>query len=233
MQRVALALLHFALVEPGAGCGPRVLVGFHLGVVVGRQLRTAAVGLPGSLRIRSRRVGRLRGVADFSRFAAGAAAGCAEGSVVPSVGSIANYPCIYVYMRISLVPDERLIIIYQHQLLCQILHQLQNRAAIRLAFHLHALARRAPTKNHGIARHKMIEGGWWKAYTKNGRYIGIIEGDEFIVGKTRILYRISKNKLYSTEVPPSLIADISEKQAITTNGEILLKFSKTTRERRL
>jgi len=91
----------------------------------------------------------------------------------------------------------------------------------------------APIINHSTARHKMIEGGWWKAYTKNGRYIGIIEGDEFIVGKTRILYRISKNKLYSTEVPPSLIADISEKQAITTNGEILLKFSKTTRERRL
>ncbi len=78
----------------------------------------------------------------------------------------------------------------------------------------------------------MIEGGWWKAYTKNGRYIGLIEGDEFIVGDKRILYRISNSKLYSTEVPPSHIADISKKQAITSNGEILLKFFKTTRERK-
>ncbi|MBJ2143821.1 hypothetical protein [Delftia acidovorans] len=72
----------------------------------------------------------------------------------------------------------------------------------------------------------MIEGGWWKAYTKNGRYVGHIEGDEFIMGATRILYRVSDNKLYSTEAPPSHIADILKNQAVALNGEILLKFFK-------
>lgn len=143
-----------------------------------------------------------------------------------------DHPCFHVYPDITLAKRD-----FDNKLSKSI--TLSNFASIEISsgFHNNISCSRigmvAPIINHSTARHKMIEGGWWKAYTKNGRYIGIIEGDEFIVGKTRILYRISKNKLYSTEVPPSLIADILEKQAITTNGEILLKFSKTTRERRL
>ncbi|CAB5673770.1 Uncharacterised protein [Delftia tsuruhatensis] len=77
----------------------------------------------------------------------------------------------------------------------------------------------------------MIEGGWWSVHSKNGRFIGHIQGDEFIVGSTRILYRISGNSIYSTEVPASHIADISNKQAITPDGNILLRFLKASRNR--
>nr|DAF77711.1 MAG TPA: hypothetical protein [Caudoviricetes sp.] len=63
--RIQLSLLQLALVELGARGGHRVLVGLHLGVVVGGQFRAVAAGLRGSLRIRSRRVGRLRGIGGF------------------------------------------------------------------------------------------------------------------------------------------------------------------------
>lgn len=70
----------------------------------------------------------------------------------------------------------------------------------------------------------MIEGGWWNVHSENGSYIGKIQGDEFIIGTKRILFRINNNNIYNTEVPSRHIAQILDNRAITPNGNLLMYF---------
>lgn len=70
----------------------------------------------------------------------------------------------------------------------------------------------------------MIEGGWWIVQDTMGSCFGRIEGDEFIVGATRILYRIQGGTIYSTEAPASYVADIEGDRAVTPQGDVLFQF---------
>lgn len=78
----------------------------------------------------------------------------------------------------------------------------------------------------------MIEGGWWTIHNSRGRCLGRVDGDEFIVGPTRILYRIQGLAIYSAEVPASYVADIEGDRAITPQGDVLFRFVRAWRFQR-
>lgn len=76
-----------------------------------------------------------------------------------------------------------------------------------------------------------VEGEWWTIHDKRGRCLGRVDGDEFIVGPTRILYSSKDLAIYSTEVPAAYVADIEGDRAISPQGDVLFRFVRSSRFR--